>query len=96
VLTALAQPNVPQIPFDANPEFLQLPDNLYLGEASGVAVNSKGHVFCFLSRVDNWPRVRGSSSAGLEFDEKGKYIREIGRNLYAWSFAHDDSRGQTG
>ncbi len=24
----------------------------------------------------------------LEFDEKGKYIREIGRNLYAWSFAH--------
>ena len=39
---ALAQQNVPQIPFDANPEFLQLPENLYLGEASGVAVNSKG------------------------------------------------------
>jgi len=24
----------------------------------------------------------------LEFDKDGKYLREIGHNLYAWSFAH--------
>ena len=24
----------------------------------------------------------------FEFDADGKYVREIGRNLYAWSFAH--------
>src|SRR5207248_1387472 len=24
----------------------------------------------------------------LEFDQNGKYVREIGKNLYAWSFGH--------
>ncbi len=41
---------VPQIPFDSVPNFLKLPANLYLGEAAGVAVNSKGHVFVFSPR----------------------------------------------
>ncbi len=85
---ALAQPNVPQIPFDANTEFLQLPENLYLGEASGVAVNSKGHVFVFSRGSTTGPAYGAAAAQVLEFDEKGKYIREIGRNLYAWSFAH--------
>src|SRR5258708_29746794 len=43
---------VPEIPFDSVPNFLKLPPNLYLGEAAGVAVNSKGHVFVY-SRGDN-------------------------------------------
>ena len=38
---------VPEIPFDSVPNFLKLPPNLYLGEASGVAVNSKKHIFVF-------------------------------------------------
>ena len=36
-----------EIPFDSVPNFLKLPPDLYLGEASGVAVNSKKHIFVF-------------------------------------------------
>ena len=42
-----AQKAVPEIPFDSVPNFFKLPADLYFGEASGVAVNSKGHVFVF-------------------------------------------------
>src|SRR5579864_4525247 len=86
---AWAQQSPPEIPFDSIPDFIKLPRDLYLGEASAVAVNSKGHVFIF---------SRGGSSRGpafaetaaqlLEFSPEGKYLREIGKNLYAWSFAH--------
>ena len=40
-----AAAQVPAIPFDSAPEPLQLPADLYFGEVTGVAVNSKGHVF---------------------------------------------------
>src|SRR5262249_20372341 len=36
---AAQQPSVPEIPFDSVPNFLKLPADLYLGEASGVAVS---------------------------------------------------------
>lgn len=84
-----AQQIVPEIPYDSNADFLKLPENLHMGEASGVAVNSKGHVFVY---------SRGSTAAGpaygaaaaqvFEFDANGKYVREIGKGLYAWAFAH--------
>jgi len=86
---AWAQQAPPEIPFDSVPDFIKLPKDMYLGEASAVAVNSKGHVFVF---------SRGGSSLGpafaetaaqlLEFAPDGRFIREIGKNLYAWSFAH--------
>ncbi len=45
--TALAQKakaqNVPELPFDTVPNFIKMPPGLYLGEAMGVATNSKGH-----------------------------------------------------
>jgi hypothetical protein len=76
------------IPFDGNINFLKMPKDLYLGEASGVAVNSKGHVFV-LSRGNTTGPAYGAAAAQLlEFDAKGKFVREIGKNLYAWSFAH--------
>ncbi len=87
-LPVLAQQDVPQIPFDSNVDFLQLPENLYLGEASGVAVNSKRHVFVFSRGSTNGPAYAAAAAQVLEFDEKGKYIHEIGRNLYACSYAH--------
>ncbi len=86
---AFAQEAAPEIPFDSAPDFLKLPKDMYLGEASAVAVNSKGHIFVF---------SRGGSSMGpafaetaaqlLEFAPNGQFVREIGKNLYAWSFAH--------
>ena len=42
---AHAAEDVPQLPYESVPDPLRLPPDLYLGEVSGVAVNSKGHVF---------------------------------------------------
>jgi len=87
---AWAQQSVPEIPFDSVPNFLKgLPADLYLGEASGVAVNSKKHIFVYSRGNSNGPAYAATASQLLEFGPDGKYIREIGHNLYAWSFAHD-------
>ena len=40
-----AQVPVPAIPFDSSPDPVKLPNDIYLGEVTGVAINSKGHVF---------------------------------------------------
>ena len=61
---------------------------MYLGEVSGVAVNSKGHIFVFSRGNTTGPAYGASAAQLLEFGPDGKYIREIGHNLYAWSFAH--------
>ena len=42
-----AQQTVPEIPFDGDINFLKLPAGMNLGEASGVAVNSKGEIAVF-------------------------------------------------
>jgi len=78
----------PEIPFESVPDFLKLPPDLYLGEASGVAVNSKKHVFVFSRGNTTGPAYAAAAAQILEFGPDGKYIREIGHNLYAWSFAH--------
>jgi len=83
-----AQQAAPDIPFDSVPNAVKLPTGMYLGEVSGVAVNSKGHIFIFTRGNTTGPAYAASAAQLLEFDRDGKYIREIGRNLYAWSFAH--------
>src|SRR6201989_2462044 len=85
---ALAQQNGPVIPFDSVPNPLKLPPNMYFGEASGVSVNSKGHVFVLSRGNTSGPAYAAAATQLLEFDAQGKFIREIGKNLYAWSFAH--------
>jgi DNA-binding beta-propeller fold protein YncE len=88
-LSAFAQKTTPpEIQYDSVPNFLKLPPNLYLGEVAGIAVNSKGHVFVFSRGNTNGPAFGAAASQLLEFDADGNYIREIGHNLYAWSFAH--------
>ncbi len=82
------QQAAPEIPFRSVPDFLKLPTNMYLGEVSGVAVNSKGHVFVFTRGNTTGPAYAAAAAQLLEFDADGKFVREIGHNLYAWSFAH--------
>src|ERR1700761_7366830 len=84
----LAQQNVPIIPFDSVPNPLKLPPNMYFGEASGVSVNSKGHVFVLSRGNPSGPAYAAAATQLLEFDAQGKFVREIGKNLYAWSFGH--------
>ena len=85
---AHSQSAVPEIKFDSAPNFFQLPTGMYFGEVTGIAVNSKKHIFV-LSRGNTSGPAYGAAAAQLfEFDAGGKFVREIGRNLYAWSFAH--------
>src|SRR6185295_5222048 len=86
--TLLAQQPVPVIAFDGNIDFLKLPKDLYLGEATGVAVNSKGNVFVLSRGNTTGPAYAAAASQLLEFGPNGDFIREIGKNLYAWSFGH--------
>jgi DNA-binding beta-propeller fold protein YncE len=79
---------VPEIPYRSVPKFLKLAPDSYLGEVAGVAVNSKGHVFVFSRGHTNGPAYGAAAAQLLEFDADGKFLREIGHNLYAWSFAH--------
>jgi DNA-binding beta-propeller fold protein YncE len=85
---ALAQQSAPNIAFESAPNQLRLPHNMYFGEASGVAVNSKGHVFVLSRGNTSGPAYAAAAAQLLEFDAKGNFIGEMGKNLYAWSFGH--------
>ena len=86
--SVFAQNPVPTISFDSVPNPLKLPKDLYLGEVAGVAVNSKGHIFVFSRGNTTGPAYAAAAAQLLEFDRDGRFLREIGHNLYAWSFAH--------
>ena len=89
-----AQLAVPEIPFDSVPNFLKLPDKLYLGEVPGVATNSKGHVYVYTRTGTTTATLGGSrvithgGSRLFEFDDKGAFVREIGVGIYGFLFAH--------
>ncbi len=77
---ALASPTAPQIPWKSEPGFLKPPAGLEFGETMGIARNSKGQVYVFTRR--------GDGSRLLQFDQNGVFMREIGRNSYAFTMAH--------
>src|SRR5262245_17140484 len=87
--SAWAQQSPPEIPYDSVANLLKLPPDMHLGEATGVAVNSKGHIFVY-SRggSSQGPAYGNTASQILEFDRNGVFLREIGKNLYAWSYTH--------
>ena len=86
---AFAQQSVPQIPFESVANFPNLPKGMNFGEVPGVAVNSKGHVYVFTrSNSAQGPAYAPTAAQLLEFDQNGNYVGEIGKGLYAWSFAH--------
>jgi len=93
VLPVKAQSNAPEIRFDSAPNALQLPAGLYLGEVGGVATNSHGDIFVYtrtghptISIGTARPFAHGGSRL-FEFDPSGKFVREIGKDSYAFMFA---------
>src|SRR5438067_9522241 len=76
---AKARATTPEIPFESVPNFLKLPAGLYMGEGTGVATNSKGHVFVF---------TRSGETRLFEFDQMGAFVKEFGQGSYGFSFAH--------
>jgi DNA-binding beta-propeller fold protein YncE len=82
----------PEIPFDSAITLLKLPANLYLGEAAGVATNSKGNILVY-TRTGEDATMGGSrffthgGSRLFEFDSAGKYLHEVGAGIYGFMFA---------
>src|SRR5262245_44433595 len=71
--------NVPEISYTSVPNFLKVPAGETLGEAVGIATNSKGHVFVFF---------RSANTRLWEFDKNGVFVKEIGKGYYGFEFAH--------
>jgi hypothetical protein len=83
------RPAVPDIPFDVQ-DILKMPQDVYLGEVAGVALNSKKHVFVYTrTGADDGSTILEPRSARLfEFNPDGSFVKEIGRNLYSKGWAH--------
>jgi sugar lactone lactonase YvrE len=79
-VAATAFNSAPDLAYEAVPGFFHgIPAGDYMGELQGVATNSKGHVFAF---------HRGPNTRLWEFDQTGKFVREIGKDFYGFMFAH--------
>ena len=84
-----AQTTAPEIPFDSVADFFKLPDGMNFGEVPGVAVDSKGRIYVFTRSNSAFGPAFGPTAAQLlEFGPKGEFMREIGKGLYGWAFAH--------
>jgi DNA-binding beta-propeller fold protein YncE len=88
----LSSQGVREIPFESS-DPLKFPDNIHLGEVGGVATNSKGDVFVYtrtghpvISIGTDRAFSRGGSRL-FQLDRTGKYVREIGQDLYAFMVA---------
>jgi len=88
-----AQLRIPEIAYDAA-DILRLPDNIYMGEAVGVATNSRGNIFVY-TRTGNPAATMGTrrtfargAARLFEFEPSGRFVREIGQDLYGLVFAH--------
>ena len=91
--SGFAQSPVPEISFDSAADPLKFPTNIHLGEAAGVATNSKGDVFVYtrtghptISIGTARPFAHGGSRL-FQFDKTGKFIREIGQDSYGFLVA---------
>jgi DNA-binding beta-propeller fold protein YncE len=92
-MPAGAQSAVPEISFDSAADPLKFPTNIHLGEAAGVATNSKGDIFVYtrtghptISIGTARPFAHGGSRL-LQFDRTGKFVREIGQDSYGFLVA---------
>jgi hypothetical protein len=82
--------NVPRIPFESVPEYFKYSAQMNLGEVLGVAVNSKGRVVILNhpGSATSGPLYGNATTQLLEFDEAGKFAREIGHGVYGLGYAH--------
>ena len=71
--------NVPQIAYEAMPNFFKNPPGIYTGENMGIATNSKGNIYIY---------HRANETRLFEYTPQGSFVREIGRGNYGFSFAH--------
>jgi len=63
---------VPELGYRVSPDFFHGSEHLSLGEASGIALNSKNHIFLF-------QRARPMLT---EYDSTGNFLRSLGEGLF--------------
>lgn len=91
--TLRAQAGAPDLPFDANADLLKTPDTVLVGEVGGVGQNSKGQIFVYTrtghpyaTLGDNRTFYRNGSKL-FQFDQTGKFVRELGQDVYGFNAA---------
>ena len=92
-IALVAQSSAPEISFTTNTEPLKFPSSITLGEAAGVATNSKGDVFVYtrtghptITIGTARPFAHGGSRL-FRFDKLGTYVGEVGKDSYAFLVA---------
>jgi hypothetical protein len=74
-------------------EFLKMPTDTFLGPIGGVGANSKGQVFVYARTGHPYATVgdnRTFSHGGsrlFQFDPAGKFVRELGQDVYGFNAA---------
>ena len=63
---------VPELPYRVAPDFFKYPKGMVTGEAAGVAVNSKGHIYLF----------QRTKPMLTEYDAKGNFVQSLGEGLF--------------
>jgi hypothetical protein len=90
--TVVAQSQVSEVAFDVV-DLLKTPNDIFVGEVGGVGANSKGQIFVYTrtghpyaTLGDNRTFSRGGSRL-LQFDATGKFVRELGQDVYGFNAA---------
>jgi sugar lactone lactonase YvrE len=93
VLFLALQAGVADLPFESDADVLQTPAGVYVGEVAGVGTNSKGQIFVYTrtghpyaTLGDNRTFARGGSRL-FEFDRSGRFVRELGQDVYGFNAA---------
>jgi DNA-binding beta-propeller fold protein YncE len=87
---SLVAQSVPELNYDANADILSLPA---YGEVAGVATNSRGHVFVYartghpVATLGDERTFYHGNARLFQFDQNGKFVREIGQGTYGFDFA---------
>jgi len=80
---------VPEIQFEASTDFLKLPGGVsFNGEVAGIAVDGRRHFYAFVRTGERSTVHGGVASQLLEFGPDGSFLKEIGKDLYGFAFAH--------
>src|SRR5215217_4323953 len=88
-----AQSAVPELRFEADAGVLKPAPGIHVGEVGGVGTNSKGQIFVYTrtghpyaTLGDNRTFAHGGSRL-FEFDRFGRFVRELGQDVYGFNAA---------
>ena len=88
-----AQAPVPELPFDSNADLLKTPNDVFVGEVGGVGTNSRGQIFVYTrtghphATVGDARTFYRNGSRLFQFDPTGKFVRELGQDVYGFNNA---------